>query len=93
VQQLHRATAAVVSGRFLMPAAAIQPKYQDMIGIQSIKAILKGIVSRDSVSTETMGVLFEPKHCAAYQLYTYLLTCLLVVRQKSMMCQTGGFSI
>jgi hypothetical protein len=44
--------------------------------------------SRDSVSTETMGIQFELKNCATYQFYTCK-----VVRQKFIMCQTGCFSM
>jgi hypothetical protein len=36
----------------------------------SIKALIKGVVSRDSLSTETIGVWFRPKHSTAYLSYT-----------------------
>jgi hypothetical protein len=49
---------------------------------------LKGIVSRDSVSTETTDVKFRPKDCSAYLFYTCK-----VARQKYLMLQTGGLSM
>jgi nitrous oxide reductase len=48
---------------------------------------IKGIVSRDVVSTKTIDVEFRPRHCAAYQFYT-----IKVAHHKYMTVQTGGLS-
>jgi hypothetical protein len=47
--------------------------------------LFKGIVSRDSVSTETIGVQFRPKQKKVY-------ICK-VTSQKYTMLQTGGLSM
>jgi hypothetical protein len=52
------------------------------------KAEIKGIVSRDGVSTEAFGVEFRPKQFAASRFYSWK-----VVRRKVMTQQTGEQSM
>jgi hypothetical protein len=52
--------------------------------------MIKGILSQDGLSTETIDVKFRPKQSAAYE---YVSCTWIVSRQKFMTQQTGDLSM